>query len=406
MARTIEIPIVEKFLPFLNHARYKGAHGGRGSAKSHTFADLLVEYCLLNPGTRAMCVREFQTSLDQSVKRLIEDKIKLYNVEDQFRILDSKIETPGGGVIIFIGLQAHNSDSIKSLEAFDIVWCEEAQSLSERSLELLRPTLRKETSELWFSWNPEDPRDPVDKLLRGPVVPDDAVVIEANYNDNPFFPAVLRKEMEYDLRRDPEKHAHIWRGKYRRQSQARVFKNWKIADTAEEMAALDQPPDDALFYYGADWGFSVDPSVLVRLRLVGTTLYISHEAYQVGCEIDGLEVLFDNVPGAREWEIVADSARPETISYLQRHGFPRMVAAIKGANSVKEGVIFLQNYDIVVHPRCIHTIEELTDYAYVVDKKTMTVTPILADKKNHVIDSLRYAVEKLRVDVSDDWLIV
>jgi len=102
------------------------------------------------------------------------------------------------------------------------------------------------------------------------------------------------------------------------------------------------------------------------------------------------------VPGARSWPIVADSARPETISYLQRHGYPRISPAVKGKDSVKEGIIFLQGYDIVIHPRCIHTIDEFTMYSFKKDPLTDMVTPVLEDRKNHVIDSVRYAIEKLR----------
>lgn len=396
MARTIDIPIVEKFLPLLEPSRYKGLHGGRGGAKSHFFADNLIERCLTRR-TRAVCIREVQKTLAQSAKLLLEDKIKLYGLQNEFNILTSCIETPQDGIIIFNGMQDHTASSIKSLEGFGVAWIEEAQSLSQRSLDLLRPTIREEGSEIWASWNPDKDTDPIDVLLRKDAPPD-SVVIETSYRDNPFFPEVLRKEMEWDKRRDYEKYEHVWEGGYQRHSEARVFKNWKQDEF--------ESPSDAIYYYGADWGYSVDPSTLVRCRLDGRKLFIDYEAYEIGVEIDYLGNLFDKVPGSREWEIVADSARPETISYLQRHGFPRIRAAVKGPNSVKEGVIFLQNYDIVVHPRCIQTIKELTHYSYKVDKKTEMVTPILEDEKNHIIDPLRYATEKLRVAEYDDWMVV
>ncbi len=202
--------------------------------------------------------------------------------------------------------------------------------------------------------------------------------------------------MEWDRARDPEKYAHIWLGEYERKSEARVFKNWRIEE--------HEAPEGAVFYFGGDWGFSVDPSVLVRCYVNGRTLYIDFEAYRVGVEIDHLPALFDQVPGARAWPIRADSARPETISYLQRHGFPKLIAATKGKDSVKEGVIFLQNYDVVIHPRCIHTIDEFTMYSYKVDKLTGMITPILEDKKNHVIDSVRYAIEELRAAETPSWV--
>ena len=387
-SRELRIKTPRVFLPLLETSRYKGIYGGRGGAKSHAFADLLIERCFLRPACRAVCIREFQRSLEQSVKRLLEDKIEAYDLGRQFRVLNTHIETPRDGIIIFNGMQTHTAESIKSLEAYDVAWVEEAQSLSQRSLDLLRPTIREPGSELWFSWNPRHATDPVDKLLRGDHVPPGAVVIQSSYRDNPFFPDVLRAEMEYDRRRDPDKYQHVWLGGYEQHSESRVFKNWVI----EEFEA----PDEAQFYYGADWGFSVDPSVLVRCYVVGRKLFIDREAYRVGVEIDHLPELFDLVPGARQWTITADSARPETISYLQRNGFSRMVAAVKGKDSVKEGVIFLQGYDIIVHPRCVHTIDELTHYAFKTDVLPGRITPILEDKKNHVIDSLRYAVEQLR----------
>lgn len=206
--------------------------------------------------------------------------------------------------------------------------------------------------------------------------------------DNPWFPEVLKAEMEYDRRRDADKYAHIWLGKYQQNSEARVFKNWKV----EEFNS----PAGTIKRLGADWGFAVDPSVLVDAHIEGRRLYIEHEAYMVGCEIDMLPDLFDQVPDARKWPITADSSRPETISYMKKHGFPLITAAIKGAKSVEEGIEFLKSFDIVVHPRCVHTIDELTIYSYKTDPLTGTVTPILLDKDNHVIDAIRYACEGAR----------
>lgn len=378
--------------------RYKGAYGGRGSGKSHFFANLLIAHCMTRD-VRAVCVREIQKSLDQSVKRLLEDKIRSFGVQHRFRILNSHIEVGTEGRILFQGMQNHTADSIKSLESYEIAWIEEAHSLSQRSLDLLRPTIRKEQSEIWASWNPNSPMDPVDKFFRDDP-PDSTKTVEINYSENPWFPDALKEDMEYDKRRQPDKYAHVWMGAYRRQSEAQVFRNWKV----EEF----ETPDDARFYFGADWGFSVDPSVLVRCWFEGRTLYVDYEAYQVGCEIDHLAGLFagsdtrwqnpygnKGVPGAKEWPIRADSARPETISFLNRQGF-NISSATKGPGSVEEGIEFLKNYDIIVHPRCQHTIDELSFYSYKVDKMTDEVLPVLEDKENHVIDSLRYAVEGIR----------
>jgi phage terminase large subunit len=171
-------------------------------------------------------------------------------------------------------MQNHTADSIKSLEGYDRAWVEEAQNFSETSLSLLRPTIRKPGSELWFTWNPRNETDPVNWLLRGDNPPPQSVVIEVNFQDNPWFPDVLKDEMEYDMRRDPDKFQHVWKGAYLQNSQSRVFRNWCIEE-------FDAPPD-AIHRLGADWGFAVDPTVLVRCHIEGRKLYVDHEAYMVG----------------------------------------------------------------------------------------------------------------------------
>jgi len=384
---TLTIQTPRKFKPLLRAARYKGAFGGRGSGKSHFFAELLVERAILQPGLRAACVREVQKSLKNSVKLLVEDKIRKLGVSHSFEVLEAEIRTPGSGVIIFQGMQNHTADSIKSLEGFDVAWVEEAQSLSQRSLDLLRPTIRKAGSELWFSWNPNKPDDPVDALLRGPSPPVDSAVVEVNWNDNPWLPAELKADLEDDRRRDPDKFLHVWDGHYALNSEARVFRNWRI----EEFTA----PHDAIHRFGADWGFAIDPTVLVRCHIEGRNLYVDYEAWEVGCEIDKLPGLFDRIAGSRQWHIRADSARPETVSYMRRQGY-RIAGALKGQGSIEDGVEFLRSFDIIVHPRCKKVAEELTLYAYKVDPHTGEVLPVLDDKNNHTIDALRYALEELR----------
>ena len=375
-------------MPLLAHARYLGAYGGRGSGKSHHFAEALIEKCIQDK-TDAVCLREIQKSLKFSVKKLLENKISSMNAGAYFEVQQEQIKCKNGGVIIFQGMQDHTSESIKSLEGFKIAWFEEAQTASQRSLDLLRPTIRAPGSELWFSWNPRFATDPIDRLLRGESIPACALVVEANYADNPWLPQELIDEIEYDKRRDTDKYAHIWLGKYQSNTSARVFKNW----TVEEF----ETDPTATIRQGADWGFSVDPTVLVQAYIVGRKLYIPHEAYRIGCEIVDTPELFMSLPDAEKWPMVADSARPETISHLQRHGFPKITGAIKGAKSVEEGIEFLKSFDIVVHPRCTHTIDELTLYSFKVDPMDESkILPLLADKDNHVIDALRYALEGAR----------
>ena len=389
MGKVLQLKTPEWALPLLDPSRYKGAWGGRGSGKSHMFAEMMLEEHIMNQAQSSVCVREIQKSLNQSVKRLLEMKIQEMNAGAYFEVQDAVIKSKkSDGRIIFQGMQNHTADSIKSLEGYDRAWVEEAQSLSQTSLDLLRPTIRKPGSELWFTWNPRQASDPVDLLLRGPTPPKDANVIKVNYADNPWFPSVLKDEMEYDKRRDHDKYQHVWRGEYLQNSESRVFRNWRIEDF--------DAPADAIHRLGADWGFSVDPTTLVRCHIIGRTLYIDHEAYMVGCEIVNTPELFMQVPEAEKWPIVADSARPETISHMRRNGFPKIMTAVKGPRSVEEGIEFLKNYTIVVHPRCTHTIDELTLYSYKTDPLTGKILPVLEDKKNHVIDALRYACEAVR----------
>lgn len=387
MTRTVEIPEAFGFLfdPPLGSVRYRAAHGGRGSAKSHSFASAIALHAAQKP-LRVLCGREIQKSIRDSSKRLLDDRIAALGLSSFYESTDNEIRGKNGSLMVFAGLRS-NVDQIKSMEGIDLFWGMEANRFSQRSLDTLIPTIRKPGSELWFEWNPDLETDPVDVMFRQDSPPPNAIVRKINWQDNPFFPDVLRAEMEYDRRRDMDKYMHVWEGEYRRNSEARVFRNW----TVEEFEA----PNDAVFRYGADWGFSIDPSALVRCYVDGRKLFIDHEAVSYGCEIDQLPELFNHVPDVKRWLITADSARPETISYMQRQGY-KIVPAIKGARSVEEGVEFLKAYDIVVHPRCAHAIRELTHYSYKIDDLTGQVVPILADKDNHIIDALRYALEGAR----------
>jgi len=204
------------FVPLLEPARYKGAWGGRGSGKSHFFAEKLIDDSLYEKGLRSVCIREVQKTLKESSKRLIEDKLRTFGLgaKDGFKVFNEVIQTPGDGLIVFQGMQDHTAESIKSLEGFRRAWVEEAQTLSPRSLSLLRPTIREEGSELWFSWNPRRKSDAVDAMLRGAVLPTGAEVVRANWSDNPKFPKVLEAERLDCLKTSPDQYDHIWEGGY------------------------------------------------------------------------------------------------------------------------------------------------------------------------------------------------
>lgn len=413
IGRTIEIDTPRAFKPLLAPKQYKGARGGRGGGKSRFFADRVVEE-MLSQHTRIACVREVQNSIKDSVKQLIEDAIVRFNVGHMFKTTEREIVGPHDSLAIFRGLQNHTATSIKSLARFNRAWYEEAQSLSQKSLDLAVNTFREDDGidhvEQWFSWNPDEPDDPVDVFFRENENDPHFVCVTVNYPDNPWFPENLKSNVERDRLRDPDKYNHIWLGGYRMNSEAQVFRNWKVE-------RFDPPPPGTPIYFGADWGMTIDPTVLVACFVVGHTLYIWREVWALDCGLDRRGALFDRIDPewtfvkardpnwqsiARRSLITADSAEPQTIKYLKENGFPRIRAAVKGPNSVEEGVTFLQQYDIVVHPDCkspdgiSHVADELRNYSYKVDKKTDAILPELGDKKNHMIDSLRYALENVR----------
>ena len=336
---------------------------------------------------RWFCGREILKAIRDSVKRLLDDEIDRQGLRHFYTSTDTEIRGKNGSLFIFGGLRG-NPETIKSMEGMDGAWIEEAATVSQSSLDILIPTIRKPGSQLIFTWNPGLPTDPVDAKFCGDDVPPKTILKLVNWQDNPWFPDVLKEELEFDKRHNYGKYLHIWEGQYQQNTQARVFNNWRVEE-------FDAPPD-AVLRFGADWGFATDPTVLVRCYIVGRTLYIDHEAYRIGCEIVDTPSLFLTVPESERWPIVADSSRPETISHMRRNGFPKIMPAVKGPRSVEEGVEWLKSFDIVVHPRCTHTIDELTAYSYKIDPLTSLVLPVLDDKDNHVIDALRYACEGAR----------
>jgi len=388
MVEALDIPTAAVFEPLLSPARYKGAHGGRGSGKSYFFAGEVISQAL-DGVTDIVCLREIQRSLDQSAKKLISALITKYGLGYWFDVQDRKIVGPGGNIIIFEGLQNHTADTIKSLEDFRIAWVEEAHSISQVSLDILRPTIRAENSEIWFSWNPRKAEDPVDAFFRGEDAPENAIVVEANYPDNPWFPEVLREDLEADRVRDPDKFAHVWMGQYQKISEALVYKNWIVEKF--------EPPIGTEFRFGVDWGFANDPTVMIRGFVIGKKLFLDQEVSGLQIPIDIVPDLFSRVPESQKWPCIADSARPEMIDYLVTHGYPLMIPAQKGKGSIEDGIEFIRAYDVVIHPRCKETIKEFSNYSYKIDKYTGQILPKIADgQADHFLDALRYMLESLR----------
>lgn len=370
-------------------ATYKGAKGGRASGKSHEFATMAVEAMVTDPSLRFVCIREVQRSLKFSAKSLIEAKIRALGVSDLFDVLTTEIRRKGGtGVMIFEGMQDHTADSLKSLEGFGRAWVEEAQSISKRSLDLLLPTIRAEGSEIWFTWNPDQPSDPIDDfLVANP--PGDAVVTHVNYRDNPWCPTTARVLAEQTRRTDQDAYAHIWLGEYNVKSDAIV-----LAGKWREAVFNPKPEWDGP-YYGSDWGYSQDPTTLTRCWVGDRRLWIEYEAGGVGVDLDDTPALFRQVPESDRHVIRADSARPETIAHMRKQGF-NVQPAPKWSGSVEDGIAHLRGYDeIVIHERCRQTISEARLWRFKTDRLTGDPLPKLQPGNEHYWDSIRYALSPL-----------
>ena len=399
MKNEFDFKILNKLLFLLNeNIRYKVAYGGRGSGKSYAFADGCLIKAIQKP-IRILCARQLQTSIRDSVHKLLCDRIFSLGLENWFYITRESIKCKNGSEFIFKGIQ-NNVMEIKSMEGVDICWVEEAQSVSDESWEVLIPTIRKEGSEIWICFNPDREEDATyRRFITNP--PPDCKSVLVNYTDNPFFPDVLRKEMEYCKQIDYPRYEHIWLGKTIMETEAQIFKGkFEILDFEAEPYTQ--------FFYGADWGFANDPTALTRCFIEDNCLYIDYEAGGVGVEMEEIPDLFDSVPDVRKWKIRSDCARPETISYVKRHGFD-CVAADKWKGSVEDGIEYLRSFKkIYIHPRCKHTYEEFKYYSYKKDKISGDILPIVVDAWNHYIDSLRYALEPYiknhgKMHVSAGW---
>lgn len=279
------------FEPLLEPARYKGAWGGRGSGKSHFFAEKLIDDSLYEPGLLSVCIREVQKSLKQSSKRLIETKLKDLGLseKDGFKVFNEIIETPGDGVIAFQGMQDHTAESIKSLEGFKRAWMEEAQTISATSLNLLRPTIRAPGSEIWASWNARRKTDPVDFMFRGPEIPTGAVVVQANWRDNPWFTSELEQERLDCLRMQPDQYDHIWEGGYISVSEGAYFAKQLAAAKAEGRICRLAPDPLLTFRIHCDiggTGAKSDAFVMWANQFVGKEIRTLNYYEQVGQPIE------------------------------------------------------------------------------------------------------------------------
>lgn len=404
---------------FVPGPRYRVVYGGRGSVKSWTIARALIMLACKSK-KRILCAREYQKSIKESVHFLLKSQIERMGLEDEFIVRDTEIVNRwNGSQFIFAGLH-HNVSSLKSTEAVDICWIEEAETTSQDSWDTLDPTIRKPGSEIWISFNPIQETDPVYKMfavkdLRLP----GAVVVQVSWKDNPWLPPVLRRQAEYMREHDPERYDHIWGGKTWFKNDAQVLNGkWGVKE-------FDVVPSWAGPYLGADWGFSQDPTALTKSyvevlnpedinktytmdsgeeapRPLRRNLYIAEEAFSVGCEIVDLPQMFDQVSDVRKYTIKADNARPETISHMVNQNF-MIEACEKWDGCVEDGVTYLRGFErIFIHPSCSHVYEEARLWSYKVDRLTSKVSRKLAPGYDHGWDSVRYAHESLITRTDDD----
>ena len=382
----VQIPqaFAELFLP----RRYKVYYGGRGGAKIWSFADVLITLALKRL-LRVLCARELQVSIKDSVHKLLSDRIEARGLSSMFTITDTSIRSVMGSEFVFRGLR-HNATEIKSFEGVDICWVEEAQKVSQDSWDVLLPTIRKEGAEVWVSFNPSSPNDPVWQIFVENT-PENAIVRKVNWYDNPFFTSTLDEERRRCLATDPDKYAWIWDGEPRVISKAQIFNGrWKSE-------LFDIPTSGVRWFTGADWGFGSDPNTLVRAYIHKfpdgeREIRVCHEVYAEGLEVDDLPTLYTGMPEARRWPINADNSRPELIKYLRRRRFA-IRAAKKWPGSIEDGIRWLREIGLNIHPTCVHTLREATLYSYKQDPLTGEILPVIMDKHNHCFDALRYAFD-------------
>ena len=386
----IEIP--DKLHPVLAPTRgtyrYRALHGGRGSGKSRSVATIVAIWGYAEK-LRILCTREFQVSIPESFHAELRSAISQYPwLEQHYDIGRDYIRGRNGTEFLFRGLR-RNSQAIKSLADIDVTVVEEAEDVPEQSwLDLEATVFRRPRAEMIVIWNPRLDGSPVDKrFIKSP--PQDAIARQVNWQDNPFFPSAMEKLRQREQERlDPATYAHVWEGEYLENSDAQVLSGKVRVAEFEPGQKWDGP------YYGLDYGFAQDPTAAVECWIYGDRLYVYREVGGVGVELDDTtRMVKEAMPGIERHVIRADNARPESTSYLKRHGLPRVESAPKWQGSVEDGIQFLRSFkEIVIHPDCKQTIRESRLYSHKVDRHTGEIRPDIEDANNHYIDAIRYAL--------------
>lgn len=335
-----------------------------------------------------LCARELQVSIQESVHKLLSMQVEALGLSGCYQVLQTEIRGLNGTEFIFSGIR-NNPTKIKSMEGVDYCWVEEAEKVSHASWEILIPTIRAPGSEIWVSFNPAEKSDPTyQRFIVSP--PPESVVIRVNWRDNPWFPLELKAEKDHLASTDPDAYAHVWEGEPVSRSDIQVFRGrWRIESFEARPDVWDGP------YFGLDFGFAQDPTHAIECWKHGQTLYFRREARAIGVDIDLLPDLLVRLPEASKRPLRCDSARPETISYLQRHGYPDAKGAKKWPGSVEDGVSWLRGHEMVIHPDCKYLADEARLYSHKVDRLTSDILPEIVDAHNHGWDAVRYAFEPL-----------
>ena len=393
----MEVQLPDYAAPLFEPMRYKVLYGGRGAGRSWSVARVLLIMAAARP-LRILCTRELQHSLRDSVKQLLKDQIELMQIPG-YEVVESEIRHVNGSLFLFEGLR-HNIRKVKSIEAIDICWVEEAESISVESWNVLIPTIRKAGSEIWVTFNPDQDDDSTYKrFVTKP--PPNAYTKHVNWEDNPWLTQELRDEKDYAYAVDPEAADHVWGGQTRKVTSAQILRGkWVIEPFEVPVLVNEDGVATSVWagpYQGMDFGFAEDPFAALRCWVNGKELYIEQEVFKLHLELDHITDTCSNaISRFDEYVTRADSARPDSISFLKRHGLPRVEPVKKGPGSVEDGIAHLRSYSrIVVHPTCKHTADECKRYSYKVDARSGDVLPDIVDAHNHCIDSLRYALAPL-----------
>ena len=375
--KTIQIP--KEFKPLFNkNWREAAVYGGRFSLKSHTVARILLIKARQKK-IRVACFREFQNSIAESSYQLLADLIKEYELNDFQLTQNSIINKITGSDFIFRGLW-NNEQSIKSIEGIDYAWIEEAQTISEKSLEVLVPTVRKEGSQLIYTYNRLLEEDPVHKRLVLEGRPN-TLVINVNYDiaeKYGFLPQVIKDEIEDDKKNRPTLYKHKWLGEPF-SNERKVYKDWLRREEIPHEARLER--------YGLDFGYTNDPTGIVAIYKYNNGFILDEITYQKGLSNKEIADIFKNLDQAI---VIADSAEPKSIDEIRSYGV-NIYPAVKGQGSIYQGIQYIQDQRISYTKRSHNLEKEYNNYLFKVDREGR-ITNDPEDRFNHLLDAVRYAL--------------